>query len=202
MPSLLADYTHPVPWRLVTLGVVALAVMLAGVVFRLQAPFLMGAAVLIVHGSFLHVGLNMLVLWMMGRSLEPLLGRWRFVALYLVSGLGGSVAVTLLAPGDTVVGASGAIFGMLGALLLLAKRFGGNYQMIAGFLALNIVITIMGGGYISWQAHLGGLIGGLASAAALILPPRERRPAGQLIGLLALTVVTLAAIVWRAIMLA
>ncbi len=155
------------------------------------------------HAEILHLGSNLLALWFLGPPLEQVLGRVRFLAVYGISALTASAAVMWLsAPDSVAVGASGAIFGMLGALLLLAKRFGGNYQMIAGFLVLNIVITVMGGGYISWQAHLGGLIGGLASAAALTLPPRERRPAGQLIGLLALTVVTLAAIGWRAIMLA
>ncbi len=155
------------------------------------------------QAEILHLASNLLALWFLGPPLEQVLGRVRFLAVYGISALTASAAVMWLsAPDSVAVGASGAIFGMLGALLLLAKRFGGNYQMIAAFLALNIVITIMGGGYISWQAHLGGLIGGLVSAAVLIWVPRERRPLWQLIGLLALTAATLAAIAWRAIMLA
>ena len=61
----------------------------------------------------------------------------------------------------------------------LARRFGGNYRLIAAFLGLNILITVIGGGFISWQAHLGGLIGGLAATAALILPHRQRAETNQ-----------------------
>lgn len=155
------------------------------------------------HAELIHLASNLLALWFLGPPLEQVLGRTRFLAVYGISALAASAAVMWLsAPDSVALGASGAIFGMLGALLLLARRFGGNYQLIAVFLALNIAITVIGGGYISWQAHLGGLIGGLASAAALILAPRARRPLIQLIGLLALTALAVAAIGWRAIMLA
>ncbi len=156
--------------------------------------------VLIVHGSFLHVGLNMLVLWMMGRSLEPLLGRWRFVALYLVSGLGGSVAVTLLAPGDTVVGASGAIFGMFGALLVIGRHIGANIRGIVIIIAINFALpfifalvgSIGSGSFaaaleairISWQAHLGGFLAG-AVIGFIYARTRAPRQRGLQIGLLA-----------------
>ena len=155
------------------------------------------------HAEILHLGSNLLALWFLGPPLEQVLGRTRFLAVYGISALGASAAVMWLsAPDSVALGASGAIFGMLGALLILARRFGGNYRLIAAFLGLNILITVIGGGFISWQAHLGGLIGGLASTAALILPPRQRRPVGQLAGLLGLTVVIVGAVAWRAIMLA
>ena len=155
------------------------------------------------HAEILHLGSNLLALWFLGPPLEQVLGRARFLAVYGISALGASAAVMWLsAPDSVALGASGAIFGMLGALLILARRFGGNYRLIAAFLGLNILITVIGGGFISWQAHLGGLIGGLASTAALILPPRQRRPVGQLAGLLGLTVVIVGAVAWRAIMLA
>lgn len=124
--------------------------------------------VVLVHGSFWHVGLNMLALWMIGRSLEPLLGRSRFLALYLISALGGSVAVALLAPGVWVVGASGAIFGLFGALLIIGRHIGANVTGIAIIIGINFalpfVMGLMAGSMasiaISWQAHLGGLVAG------------------------------------------
>ncbi|WP_317451877.1 rhomboid family intramembrane serine protease [Microbacterium sp. NIBRBAC000506063] len=79
---------------------------------------------LLVHGGFFHLALNMLALYVIGRSLEPMLGKWRFLALYLISGLGGSVAVALISPLTPVVGASGAIFGLFGALLVIGRKAG------------------------------------------------------------------------------
>ncbi len=123
--------------------------------------------VLLVHDGFWHVGLNMLALWMLGRSLEPLLGHRRFLWLYLLSGLGGSVAITLFGFTTPVVGASGAIFGLFGALLVIGRHIGANITGIAVVLGINLVITflpvigsLMGGtsmSPISWQAHVGGL---------------------------------------------
>ncbi|GAA1703332.1 rhomboid family intramembrane serine protease [Microbacterium sediminicola] len=114
------------------------------------------------HSSFWHIGLNMLALWMIGRSLEPLLGHTRFVVLYLLSGLGGSVGVALLAPGIWVVGASGAVFGLLGALLVIGRHIGANITGILIVLGLNLVIGFLPGYNIAWQAHVGGLVvGGL-----------------------------------------
>lgn len=154
------------------------------------------------HAELFHLGSNLLALWFLGPALERVLGRVRFLALYGISALGGSAAVMWLsAPDSVALGASGAIFGMLGALLVLARRFGGNYQLIAGFLLINIVITVVGGAYISWQGHLGGLVAGLGVAAGLVLPPRERRAAGQLTALAALTALLIVALAWRAIML-
>ncbi|MFC6326346.1 rhomboid family intramembrane serine protease [Microbacterium koreense] len=115
----------------------------------------------LVHGSFWHLGLNMLALWLIGRSLEPLLGRGRFITLYLLSTLGGSVAVTLLSFTTPVVGASGAIFGLFGALIVIGRHLGANIAGIAVILAINLAIGFVPGFNISWQAHVGGLIVGL-----------------------------------------
>jgi membrane associated rhomboid family serine protease len=117
--------------------------------------------VTLVHSGFWHLGLNMLALWMIGRSLEPLLGRTRFVILYLLSALGGSVAVTLLAFATPVIGASGAIFGLFGALLIIGRHIGANISGIAIVLAVNLVIGFIPGLNVSWQAHVGGLVTGL-----------------------------------------
>lgn len=124
----------------------------------------------LVHGGIWHIALNMLALWMIGRSLEPLLGHLRFLWLYLISALGGSVAVALLAPGTWVVGASGAIFGLFGALLVIGRHIGANVTTIAILIGINFAIPFIQGLFagsmaaiaISWQAHLGGLIVGAA----------------------------------------
>jgi membrane associated rhomboid family serine protease len=118
----------------------------------------------LVHSSFWHLGLNMLALWMIGRSLEPLLGRWRFLTLYLLSTLGGSVAVTLLSFSTPVVGASGAIFGLFGALFVIGRHLGANIAGIAIVLGINLVIGFIPGFNVSWQAHVGGLVVGLVVA--------------------------------------
>ncbi|SDO34422.1 Membrane associated serine protease, rhomboid family [Microbacterium sp. ru370.1] len=132
--------------------------------------------VALVHGGFLHVALNMLALWFIGRSLEPLLGRARFLILYLIGALGGSVAVALLAPGVWTVGASGAIFALFGALLVIGRHLGADIRVIAILIAINFAwpfvlagVNAIGSGDfaaslaaigISWQAHLGGLMTG------------------------------------------
>ncbi|MGC5223671.1 rhomboid family intramembrane serine protease [Micromonospora sp. DT81.3] len=115
---------------------------------------------LLVHDNFLHLALNMLAVWMIGRSLEPLLGHVRFLALYLISGLGGSVAVALLGFGVGVIGASGAVFGLLGALLVIGRHIGANITFIAIILGINLVLGFLPGRNISWQAHVGGLVTG------------------------------------------
>lgn len=118
--------------------------------------------VTLVHASIWHVALNMLALWALGRSLEPLLGWGRFLALYGLSALGGSVLVALLAPGTWVVGASGAVWGLLGAMFVIGRHLGANVTAIAVILGLNLVLTFLPGSGISWQAHIGGgLIGAL-----------------------------------------
>jgi membrane associated rhomboid family serine protease len=114
---------------------------------------------LVAHGSFVHVALNLLSIWMLGRLLEPMLGRWRFLALYLISGLGGAAAATLLAFGTPVVGASSALFGMLGALVVIGRQLGGNVTGVLVILGINLVVGFFLGG-VSWQAHVGGLIAG------------------------------------------
>ncbi|MFT4228781.1 MAG: rhomboid family intramembrane serine protease, partial [Microbacterium sp.] len=116
----------------------------------------------LLHGSFWHLAFNMLALWMIARSLEPLLGRARFLVLYGLSALGGSVAVVLLAFGTPVLGASGAIFGLFGALLVIGRHLGANMTGIAIVLAVNLAIGFVPGFNVAWQAHVGGLLVGAA----------------------------------------
>jgi membrane associated rhomboid family serine protease len=137
----------------------------------------------LVHSGFWHLGLNMLALWMMGRSLEPLLGRGRFLALYVLSALGGAVAVALLSFTTPVVGASGAIFGLFGALIVIGRHIGANIGGIAIILAINLAIGFVPGFNISWQAHVGGLVVG-ALAGLIFARTRSPRLRGLQIGLL------------------
>ncbi|WP_353815080.1 rhomboid family intramembrane serine protease [Agromyces zhanjiangensis] len=118
---------------------------------------------MLVHstGLIFHVALNMYTLWIFGQLLENVLGRWRFLSLYLISGLGGSVAVLWLSdPRTGVVGASGAIFGLMGAFLVIQRRLGGNATQLLILVGINLVIGFVPGFNIAWQAHLGGLVVG------------------------------------------
>lgn len=146
----------------------------------------------LVHGSFWHIGLNMLALWMIGRSLEPLLGRWRFLTLYVLSTLGGSVAVSLLSFTTPVVGASGAIFGLFGALIVIGRHIGANIAGIAIILAVNLAIGFIPGFNVSWQAHVGGLVVGALVGLIYARTRSIRRRPLQIALLIALAVVLLA----------
>ncbi|WP_295817986.1 rhomboid family intramembrane serine protease [uncultured Microbacterium sp.] len=128
--------------------------------------------VTLVHASIFHIAFNMLALWALGRSLEPLLGRWRFLALYLLSALGGSVLTALLAPTTVVVGASGAVWGLLGAMFIIGRHLGANVTAIAVLLGINLVITFLPGSNIAWQAHIGG---GLVGALIGVIFARTRK---------------------------
>jgi membrane associated rhomboid family serine protease len=131
--------------------------------------------VALVHAGFWHVGLNMLALWMLGRSLEPLLGKWRFATLYVLSAVGGSVAVALLSFGTPVVGASGAVFGLFGAILVIGRHIGANIAGIAIILGVNLVIGFIPGFNVSWQAHVGGLVTGALIAFVFTRTRSPRR---------------------------
>jgi len=147
--------------------------------------------VVFVHSTqvIFHVGFNMLALWLFGRQLESMLGKARFVALYFISALGGSVAVLYLAgTGTAVVGASGAVFGLLGAFFVLIRKLGGNATGLLIVIALNLGLGLFVGS-ISWQAHVGGLIVG-ALVGLIYAQTRHRRLKNAQIALLVgLTVV-------------
>lgn len=150
------------------------------------------------HSEALHIAFNMFALWILGPQLERLLGRARFLALYLVSALAASAFVMLFSsPFVSTVGASGAIFGMLGAFLLVARKHGGNVRQILLLLGANVAITVVGRGYISWQGHLGGFIGGVAVTAVLLHLPREQRKRWQWPLVVAIGVLSIVAAVAR-----
>lgn len=137
----------------------------------------------LVHAGYLHLALNMLALWMLGRILEPLVGHGRFVVLYLISALGGSVAMALIAPGTPAVGASGAIFGMFGALVIIGRHIGAEVTGILIVIAINLAIGFLPGMNVAWQAHVGGLVAG-AITGLIYARTRQRRQRPLQIGLL------------------
>jgi membrane associated rhomboid family serine protease len=141
------------------------------------------------HYGVFHLLMNMWALWVLGRPLEAMLGRVRFAALYLVAGFGGSVAVFMFAsPLSQTAGASGAIFGLFSALIILLRKMRRSVAGIVPVLVLNLVITFGVSG-ISIQGHLGGLVAGAAAAAALAYAPRQHRTLIQSVGLVAIVVV-------------
>lgn len=113
---------------------------------------------LFVHSSFFHILFNMWALWIFGRMLENILGTWRFLALFFLSGLGGDLAVTLLSPGSPVVGASGAIFGLFAAFFVIQRSLGYNAVQLLVIMGLNLIVGFLPGTNISWQAHIGGIV--------------------------------------------
>jgi membrane associated rhomboid family serine protease len=126
----------------------------------------------LITSAFLHVGLlhiasNMLALAFVGPALEQLLGRWRFAGLYVLSALGGSAAIYAFGNQYTVtVGASGAVFGMFGACLVLVRKLGLDLQWLVGIVALNFVLTFSIHG-ISKLGHIGGFVVGILAAVAI-----------------------------------
>ena len=148
------------------------------------------------HGGIFHLLLNMFSLWVMGRILEPALGRSRFLALYLIAGLGGSAAVTWLAFDGLTVGASGSIFGMLAALIVIQRGIGGDVRQLLVVLGINLAIGLFIGG-ISWQAHVGGIIAGAAFGLIVTRTrtraiKQQRLQLGLLIGLALVLVAAIA----------
>jgi membrane associated rhomboid family serine protease len=131
------------------------------------------------HQQIWHIAMNMLGLWFLGPPLEAALGRVRYTALYLLSGLGGGALTYLIAsPSQASLGASGAIFGLFGAMAVLLRRLRYDMRPVLILLAINLVFTFTWSG-IAWQAHVGGLVTGLLIAFAMVHAPRERRALTQ-----------------------
>ncbi|MFJ9176873.1 rhomboid family intramembrane serine protease [Streptomyces sp. NPDC102360] len=128
------------------------------------------------HGSYVHIAFNMLSLWWIGGPLEAALGRARYIALYVVSGLAGSALTYLLDEQyQPSLGASGAIFGLFGATAILMRRLNYDLRPIIALLGINLIFTFIPSFNIAWQAHIGGLVGGLIVGYAMVHAPRERR---------------------------
>ncbi len=131
------------------------------------------------HYGLLHIAVNMFALWVLGRDLELLLGKIRFTAVYFVSLLGGSVAVYQFSdPNGPTAGASGALYGLMGGLLVAVLRLKLNPGFAIGTIVLNLVITYAIPG-ISLYAHVGGLVVGVLAMAAMLYAPAKGRAGWQ-----------------------
>jgi membrane associated rhomboid family serine protease len=156
-----ADFTASQPWRMLT------------------AAFM--------HASVLHLLFNMFSLFIFGPVIEHAVGRLRFAALYLLAAFGGSVAVLLLAPTQAVVGASGAIFGLLGAFFIIQRRLGGNNTQLLVLIGLNVAFGFIVPN-VSWQAHLGGLFVGAAIAGVYSATRHRSKKAVQIASVVGIAV--------------
>ena len=155
--------------------------------------------------AFLHYGpahilFNMWALYVVGPPLEAALGRLRFSALYLLSALGGSVLVYLLSsPVAQTAGASGAIFGLFGAIFVVGKRLNTDVRWVVAIIAINLaftfVIPLVSSQNISWQGHIGGLVSGAVIATAYAYAPRGSRNLVQA-GATAAALVVFALLIW------
>lgn len=130
----------------------------------------------------MHIVFNMLCLWQLGQFLEPALGRARFLTAYLLTAIGGSVGYMWISSGVSAasstwfvptVGASGAVFGLFGMVLLIIRHLGGSAGGLVALLAINALLPFFVGG-IAWQAHVGGFITGALIAAVLIATRTKR----------------------------
>ncbi|MDX6203269.1 MAG: hypothetical protein QOJ83_2769 [Frankiales bacterium] len=151
-----------------------------------------------VHFSILHIGLNMFVLATVGPQLEALLGRWRFAALYFVSLAGSSALSYLLLPIGTIAGgASGAIFGLMGGLFVVARRMNLDTRQLNGWILYSLVFSFLPGLNVDWRGHIGGLITGAAVTYGLVHAARRRRTLVQVGSVLAGLLVAVAVIAIR-----
>lgn len=144
------------------------------------------------HGSFFHIAFNMFVLFFLGPTLERILGHTRFIVLYLLSALGGSVASYWFSDLQTVsVGASGAIFGLMGALIVAGRRLRYDIKQVLFLLVVNVFIGFVSPG-VDWRAHFGGLVVGAAVAVVMVFPPKRIRMPVQIAGVVGLGLVLIA----------
>jgi len=162
------------------------------------APWLLVTS-MFTHVEVWHIAFNMLALWFLGPALEAAIGRTRFLVVYLGSGLVASVVVLLLSdPGSLTAGASGSIFGLLAAHLVVGRKVGADLSQLGMWIAINVVITVLWSDTISWQGHLGGFIGGALLTIGIVHAPRgPRRAAFQWGAVLLVALATLVAAVLR-----
>jgi membrane associated rhomboid family serine protease len=154
-------------------------------------PWRMVTSAFLHSTNIMHIAFNMYALWILGSALEPAFGRLRFLAVYIISALAGSVAGLLMFadPITPVVGASGAIFGLFGALFVVQKKRGGDLRQIVVLLLINAALGFFIPN-IAWQAHLGGLIAGaLCTVAIAYAPANARRNVVQWGGMAAVVLV-------------
>jgi membrane associated rhomboid family serine protease len=155
---------------------------------------LLGAAFL--HIGPLHLIVNMLALFVVGPSLERVFGTWRYLAVYLLGALGGSVAVYLFDdPGRAVAGASGAIYGLFAATLVVLRSLGLDARFMLLAIGLNFAVSFAPG--ISLLGHLGGFIAGGLAALSLVYAPKSARTPAQILALGGLLAILVALVLVR-----
>jgi membrane associated rhomboid family serine protease len=161
------------------------------------APWLLLTS-MFAHIDIWHIGLNMLALYALGPGLEAATGRTRFLSLYFVSGLAASATVLWLSgPTSQTLGASGAIFGLMGALIVVAVKVRGDVRSILTWVGVNFLVTVVFASFISWQGHLGGFVTGLLLGGVIVYAPRERRTLWQAAGIAAICVLVVVAVLTR-----
>jgi membrane associated rhomboid family serine protease len=153
-----------------------------------------------VHYGAAHLLFNMWALYVVGPPLETWLGRLRYGALYALSALGGSVLVYLLSPlNSATAGASGAVFGLFGAIFVVARRLDLDIRGVAAVIVINLVFTFVipavSSQRISWQGHIGGLVTGALVAAAYVYAPKASRNLMQA-GVTIAVVAVFAGLIW------
>ena len=149
------------------------------------------------HGGFLHILFNMYILFIVGAPLERLMGHLRYGVLYLVAALGGAVASYAFNSANTLsVGASGAIFGLMGAFAVAGFKMRYDVKQILFLVGFNLVIGFVLAG-VDWRAHVGGLITGALVAAVFFYAPRNKRALVQVLGVLGMLVILMGITMWR-----
>ena len=170
----------------------------AGEWYRLITSAFLAPATGLSGLGFVDILFNMWALIFVGPSLEGLLGRARFLAVYLVSALGGGVMYYFLAPANyPAVGASGAIFGLFGAWFVVSKRLRLDTRGIVALIAINLAFSFYYHTAIAWQAHIGGLLTGALLTAAYAYAPRRNRTAFQVAATVAVVALIVVAVVIR-----
>ncbi len=149
------------------------------------------------HGSITHILFNLYALWVVGRPMEAMLGRVRFVTLYFVALFAGSTASYLFNdPTTQSLGASGAIFGVFGGMIVVARRMHWNLSWLIGLVAINLALPFFVGG-IDWHAHVGGLVAGVVLTAAMAYAPQPSRVVTAVVVSLALVGLCTGLVLWR-----
>lgn len=124
--------------------------------------------VALVHAGLLHLGFNMYALMVLGNPIEAAFGKEKFLLIFFISLLTGSLTSAYFASASSYsVGASGAVFGLFGAMVIVGKRIGADVRSMYVIIGINFAIGFALGG-IDWKAHIGGLVGGLVSAAFIL----------------------------------
>ena len=145
--------------------------------------------------GLLDIALNMWILYLIGPELERLLGPVRYLAIYILSAVGGSVFYYYLQPRGFAAGASGAIFGLFGAWVVVSRRLRRDSRGILVLVAINLAFGFIYHNTIAWQAHIGGLITGALITAAYAYAPRKNRAAFQVAATAILVVILAVAVV-------